>query len=113
MATPITEMPFKSSDNLDQSLKKKLKRLDGLEVSFGTDIVAGDAGGLIHEASQRLMDYLWNLSLPLYVYLFLGGWGVGGVSKPSKLKKVMITSLLLCALSAQAEVVLHSAASII
>lgn len=75
MATPITEMPFKSSDNLDQSLKKKLKRLDGLEVSFGTDIVAGDAGGLIHEASQRLMDYLWNLSLPLYVYLFLGGGG--------------------------------------
>lgn len=48
-------MPFKSSDNLDQSLKKKLKRLDGLEVSFGTDIVAGDAGGLIHEASQSLV----------------------------------------------------------
>ncbi|KAL4651474.1 hypothetical protein ACB092_01G162600 [Castanea dentata] len=48
-------MPFKSSDNLDQSLKKKLKRLDGLEVSFGTDTAAGDAGGFIHEASQSLV----------------------------------------------------------
>lgn len=78
MATPITEMPFKSSDNLDQSLKKKLKRLDGLEVSFGTDTAAGDAGGFIHEASQRFMDYLWNYSLPLYVSLFIF-WGRGGM----------------------------------
>ena len=49
----------------------------------------------------------------LCLYMFIYFWGVGGVSKPSKLKKVMITSLLLCALSAQAEVVLHSAASIV
>ena len=49
----------------------------------------------------------------LCLYMFIYFWGVGVVSKPSKLKKVMITSLLLCALSAQAEVVLHSAASIV
>ena len=60
VATPlITEMPFKSSDNLDQGLKKKLRRLDGLEVSVENDTIASDAGGFFHEASQRLMD-LWS-----------------------------------------------------
>lgn len=56
MATPlITEMPFKSSDNLDQGLKKKLRRLDGLEVSVENDTIASDAGGFFHEASQSLV----------------------------------------------------------
>lgn len=44
----------KSSDDIDQSLSKKLKRLDGHAVSIGNNGPEVDAEGSTHEeASQR------------------------------------------------------------
>ncbi|KAK9276083.1 hypothetical protein L1049_005614 [Liquidambar formosana] len=47
-----TERPSKSSNNLDQGLAKKLKKLDGRAVSVGNESAECDAGGSVYEASQ-------------------------------------------------------------
>lgn len=48
-----TEMPRKSSENMDQGLSKKFKKLDGFVGAVGCSSES-DAGGAVHEASKRV-----------------------------------------------------------
>ncbi|KAA8522481.1 hypothetical protein F0562_013158 [Nyssa sinensis] len=55
VAAPVsTELPSKSSENIDQCLTKKLKRSDGLAVPVGNGGAEVDAEGSVHEASHSV-----------------------------------------------------------
>lgn len=56
VATPLSKKaPSRSSVDMDQGVRKKFKRLDGLAVPVGNVSTEGDAGGSVYEVSQRFV----------------------------------------------------------
>lgn len=55
VATPLSKkVPSRSSVDMDQGVRKKFKRLDGLAVPVGNVSTEGDAGGSVYEVSQSV-----------------------------------------------------------